>query len=131
MQFIDIPKPGGPEVLTLAEGPIPEPGPEEVLIKVAAAGINHADLSQRKGLYRTPSGASGIAGLEVSGEIIALGKAVKQWSVGDQVCALVNGGLCTVHRRPRHTMPACTKGANAVASRRATGSSFHRLGQRL
>ena len=92
MRYIDITEPGGPEVLKLAEGPSPEPGPGEVLIKVEAAGVNRADVVQRQGFYPPPPGASPIPGLEAAGEIAALGEGVEQWRVGDAVCALLSGG---------------------------------------
>ncbi len=78
--------------LTLAERPIPEPQADEVLIKVAAAGVNRADLVQRIGMYPPPPGASDLLGLEVSGEVVQAGEQVTRWRVGDQVCALLAGG---------------------------------------
>jgi NADPH2:quinone reductase len=92
MKFIDITEHGGPEVLKIAEGPNPEPGPGEVLIKVSASGVNRADVVQRKGFYPPPPGASPIPGLEVAGEIVSMGDGVAQWTVGDRVCALLSGG---------------------------------------
>ena len=92
MRFIDIAAPGGPEVLTLAAGPVPPPGPGEVLIRVAAAGVNRPDILQRTGHYPPPPGASPILGLEVSGTIAALGPGVAGWHEGEEVCALVAGG---------------------------------------
>lgn len=92
MKVVEIVRPGGPEVLTPAERPVPEPGSGDVLIKVAAAGVNGPDLMQRKGLYPAPPGASDLPGLEVSGEIVALGSKVERWSIGDKVAALANGG---------------------------------------
>ena len=92
MKAIHIRTPGGPEVLEPTERPVPRAAKGEVLIKVAAAGVNGPDLMQRKGLYPAPAGASDLPGLEVSGEIAALGEGVGDWSVGDRVCALVNGG---------------------------------------
>jgi len=83
---------GGPEVLSVAELPDPEPGPGEVLIDVAAAGLNRADLLQRRGFYPPPPGASSVIGMECSGVISALGTGVTGWSVGDEVCALLAGG---------------------------------------
>lgn len=78
--------------LALIERPIPEPGPGEVLIRVRAAGVNRADILQRRGLYPPPKGASDILGLEVSGEIAALGAGVAEWGIGQNVCALLAGG---------------------------------------
>jgi putative PIG3 family NAD(P)H quinone oxidoreductase len=92
MRYIEITQPGGPEVLKMTEGPTPRPGPGEVLIKVAAAGVNRADIIQRQGFYPPPPGASPIPGLEVAGRIIAVGDAVEQWQVGEAVCALLSGG---------------------------------------
>jgi NADPH:quinone reductase len=92
MKTIIIREPGGPDVLTLANLPAPAPRPEEVLIKVAAAGVNRPDVLQRTGLYPAPAGASNIPGLEVAGEIAAVGEGVSRWSVGDQVTALTAGG---------------------------------------
>jgi NADPH2:quinone reductase len=92
MKVVEISAPGGPEVLKPAERPVPQPKPGEVLIKVAAAGVNGPDIMQRKGLYPAPAGASDLLGLEVSGEIAAVGDGVERWSVGDKAAALTNGG---------------------------------------
>lgn len=92
MRAITIPEPGGPEALVLADVPTPEPGPGEVRIRVVAAGVNRADVMQRRGFYPPPPGASPYPGLEVSGVVDALGAGVTQWSAGDQVCALLTGG---------------------------------------
>ena len=85
-------EPGGPEVLSLAEVDDAVAGPGEVLVRVAAAGINRADLLQRQGHYPPPPGASPLMGLECSGTVVALGAEVSGWSVGDEVCALLAGG---------------------------------------
>jgi putative PIG3 family NAD(P)H quinone oxidoreductase len=92
MIAIEISHPGGPEVLTPVERPIPVPGPHEVLVRVAAAGVNRPDLMQREGKYPPPPGASDIPGLEVSGTITECGEDVERWRAGDEVCALVSGG---------------------------------------
>jgi putative PIG3 family NAD(P)H quinone oxidoreductase len=92
VKAIQIPAPGGPEVLVWADAPDPEPGAGEVLIDVAATAVNRADLLQRAGRYAPPPGASRILGLECSGRIAALGEGVTQWKVGDEVCALLVGG---------------------------------------
>lgn len=95
MQAIEIVRPGDPEVLQRTERPIPVPQPDEVLIEIAAAGINGPDVMQRKGLYNPPAGVTDIPGLEVAGRIVALGSEVGQLStyqVGDMVCALIAGG---------------------------------------
>ena len=91
MRVIDHGEGGGPEVLTLAHRPIPQPEAGEILIKVAA-GVNGPDLKQRSGNYPPPPGASPVMGLEVSGTVAALGEGVSGWTEGDEVCALVNGG---------------------------------------
>jgi len=83
---------GGPEILSVSELPDPEPGPGEVLLDVAAAGLNRADLLQRRGFYPPPPGASDVIGMECSGTVAALGEGVTGWSVGDEVCALLAGG---------------------------------------
>ncbi|WP_044496277.1 NAD(P)H-quinone oxidoreductase [Nesterenkonia massiliensis] len=92
MRAITFDAPGDEDVLNLTEVDAPAPGPGEVLITVAAAGINNADLLQRRGKYPVPPGASEILGLECSGTIAALGEGVTGWSIGDEVCALLTGG---------------------------------------
>jgi NADPH:quinone reductase len=92
MRAVEITKPGGPEVLKPADRPRPEPKENEILVKVAAAGVNRPDVLQRMGNYPVPPGASDLPGLEIAGEISALGSSVKQHKVGDKVCALVAGG---------------------------------------
>ena len=92
MICVEMTSPGGPEVLTPAERPDPAPGAGEVLIAVAAAGVNRPDVLQRRGGYPPPPGASDIPGLEVAGTVVALGAGVDGWRVGDRVCALVAGG---------------------------------------
>jgi putative PIG3 family NAD(P)H quinone oxidoreductase len=92
MRAVIVSEPGGPEALTVAELPDPEPGPGEVLVKVAATAVNRADTLQRQGFYPPPPGASEILGLECSGTVAALGDGVTGWSVGDEVCALLAGG---------------------------------------
>jgi NADPH2:quinone reductase len=92
MQYVDIVEPGAPEVLRLTTGPVPQTGPREILIKVAAAGVNRPDVLQRKGLYPVPPSASPIPGLEVAGEVAAAGDGTTKFKAGDPICALVNGG---------------------------------------
>ncbi|WP_428486346.1 NAD(P)H-quinone oxidoreductase [Rhodopila sp.] len=92
MTYVQAEGAGAPDVLRLANGPVPEPKPDEVLIRVHAAGVNRPDVAQRQGSYPPPPGASPILGLEVAGEVVAAGSAVTAWSVGDRVCALTNGG---------------------------------------
>jgi NADPH2:quinone reductase len=92
MQVVEISAPGGPDVLRLAERPRPSPGTGEVLIQVAAAGVNRPDVMQRKGAYPPPPGASDIPGLEVAGAVVEIGEGVQGLAIGDHVCALVTGG---------------------------------------
>lgn len=83
---------GGPEVMRVVTGPVPQPGPGEILIEVHAAGVNRPDIQQRRGAYPPPPGASPILGLEAAGTVAALGEGVEGWKPGDPVCALCNGG---------------------------------------
>jgi NADPH2:quinone reductase len=92
MHAVEISQPGGPEVLKPATRPLPRPQAGEVLIRVAAAGVNRPDCFQRAGSYAPPPGASDLPGLEVAGTIVARGEEVRQWQPGDQVCALTPGG---------------------------------------
>jgi NADPH2:quinone reductase len=91
MQAVAIASPGGPEVLAIEQRPVPRPGPGEVLVSVAAAGVNRPDVLQRQGLYPPPPGASDIPGLEIAGTVVAAGEGAGQL-VGARVCALVSGG---------------------------------------
>ena len=92
MTAIEIREPGGPEVLVPTIRPLPEPGPGEVLVKVAVAGVNRPDVLQRQGGYPPPPGASDIPGLEIAGTVVALGEDTSDWQLGDEVTALVTGG---------------------------------------
>ena len=92
MRVVEMEGPGGPEVLRMGRRPVPEPRAHEVLVKVAAAGVNGPDMMQRKGLYPPPPGASDLMGLEISGTVVACGTGVSGWSVGEAVCALTDGG---------------------------------------
>jgi len=92
MKFVDHGTGGGPEVLSPSSCPIPTPQKGEVLVKVAFAGVNRPDCLQRSGKYPPPAGASPIVGLEVSGEVVALGEGATRWQLGDKICALTNGG---------------------------------------
>jgi NADPH2:quinone reductase len=92
MTAIGIKAPGGPEVLVPEERAVPTPGAGEILVKVAACGVNRPDVMQRQGLYPPPPGAPDIPGLEIAGEIVAMGDGVKRWQIGDRVMALVIGG---------------------------------------
>ncbi len=92
MRYIDLPKPGTADEMVLARGKRPQPAADEVLIEVAAVGVNRPDVLQRKGLYPPPEDASPVLGLEVSGRVVACGGSVSRWQPGDEVCTLVNGG---------------------------------------
>src|ERR1700694_471947 len=107
MTVIAIRAPGGPEMLVPEERPVPLPGAGEILVKVAAAGVNRPDVMQRQGLYPPPKGAPDIPGLEIAGEVVALGGGVTRWKIGDKVAALVIGGgyaeYCLAHES--HALP--------------------------
>jgi len=107
MTAIAISSPGGPEVLTPQTRPLPQPGTGEILVKVAAAGVNRPDISQRMGRYPPPPGASDLPGLEIAGEVVGLGEGASAWKLGDKICALVHGGgyaeYCKVHES--HALP--------------------------
>src|SRR5215218_4138298 len=92
MTAIVAPTGGGPEVLTAERRPVPSPGPGELLVRVAAAGVNRPDVSQRKGSYPPPPGAPDILGLEIAGEVVTLGSGATRFRVGDAVMGLVPGG---------------------------------------
>ena len=119
MSAVEISEFGGPEVLKLVERPTPEPGQGEVLIKVAAAGVNRGDCVQRIGFYPAPPGASDLPGLEVSGTIVATGPGVSLWKEGDEVCALMAGGgyaaYATVHEGSVLPRPANVSLVEAAA----------------
>ncbi|SFU65331.1 NAD(P)H-quinone oxidoreductase [Nitrosospira multiformis] len=110
MLVIEIQHPGGPEVLAPASHPVPKPGPGEILIKVAAAGVNRPDILQRRGLYPPPPGSSEIPGLEVAGEIVGSGEGATRFKLGEKVCALVAGGgyaeYCAVHENNALPIPS-------------------------
>ncbi len=92
MQYVDITEPGAPDVLVATQGEPPTCGRADVLVQVAAAGVNRPDVIQRMGLYPPPPGASPIPGLEVAGIVVEVGEEVSRWQVGDRVCGLANGG---------------------------------------
>src|SRR3979490_1538808 len=92
MTVVGISKPGGPEGLVTEARPVPTPGPGEILVKVAAAGVNRPDVAQRSGSYPPPPGASDLPGLEIGGEVVALGAGATKHKVGDKVMSLVAGG---------------------------------------
>lgn len=107
MTVIEMREPGGPEVLVLGQRAVPTPASHQVLVRVEAAGVNGPDMMQRKGLYPPPPGASDLLGLEISGEVVAVGGDVTRWAVGDKVTALTDGGgyaeYCVVDAR--HCLP--------------------------
>jgi NADPH2:quinone reductase len=107
MTAIGIKASGGPDMLVPEKHPVPVPGDGEILVKVAAAGVNRPDVMQRMGLYPPPPGAPDIPGLEIAGEVVALGPNVKRWKLGDRVMALVVGGgyaeYCLAHES--HALP--------------------------
>ena len=92
MTAVEISAPGGPDVLKAKTQPVPKPGAGQILIKVAAAVVNRPDVAQRMGVYPPPPGHSPLPGLEVAGEVAAIGLGVTRWKLGDKVRALVNGG---------------------------------------
>lgn len=92
MTYVDLPSPGGPEKMVLARGPLPGIKPGDILIRVRASGVNRPDVLQRQGHYPPPPGASPILGLEVAGEVVALGEGAEGFTIGDKVCGLANGG---------------------------------------
>jgi NADPH2:quinone reductase len=109
MTAIAIKAPGGPEMLVPEERDVPVPGAGEILVKVAAAGVNRPDVMQRQGLYPPPPGAPDIPGLEIAGEVVALGDGVTRWKIGDRVMALVIGGgyaqYCLAHESHALAVP--------------------------
>src|SRR5438045_5479858 len=92
MTVIGISKPGGPEVLVPETRPVPLPAPDQILVKVAAAGVNRPDVAQRSGAYPPPPGASDLPGLEIAGEVVALGDGTRKHKLGDKVMSLGGGG---------------------------------------
>ncbi len=119
MPAVEITAPGGPDVLRSTELPVPIPGDGEVLIKVAAAGVNRPDCLQRAGLYPLPPDASPLPGLEIAGEVVALGPGATRWQPGDRVVALVHGGgyagYCRAHAGHCLPWPAGLSAAEAAS----------------
>ncbi len=119
MTVIAIRAPGGPEVLTAEQRPVPKPGDGEILVKVAAAGENRPDVMQRMGLYPPPPGAPDIPGLEIAGEVVACGAGVTRWKETDKVMALVVGGgyaeFCIAHESHALPVPAGLSPTEAAA----------------
>jgi NADPH:quinone reductase len=110
MRVVEVRQPGGPDALQIAEWPLPEVGNDDVLIKVAAAGVNRADVLQRRGHYPSPPGAPANPGLEAAGTVAAVGSRVTEFKVGDSVCALLQGGgyseYCAVNVAQVLSVPA-------------------------
>jgi NADPH:quinone reductase len=134
MTAIVIRSPGGPDVLVPQERPVPVPGAREVLVKVAAAGVNRPDVMQRKGLYPPPPGASDIPGLEIAGEVVALGPGVERWKAGDKVMGLVVGGgyaqFCPVHESHALPLPPSRSLIEAAAVPETVFTVWHNVFER-
>lgn len=134
MTAIGIPKPGGPEALIAEQRPLPKPGPNEILIKVAAAGVNRPDVAQRTGNYPPPPGASDIPGLEVAGEVVALGEGASAFKPGDKVMALVAGGgyaqYCVAHESHCLPVPASLTMTEAAAIPETFFTVWHNVFER-
>lgn len=134
MTAIGIKSPGGPEVLVPEERPVPSPGAGEILIKVAAAGVNRPDVAQRKGHYPPPAGATDIPGLEIAGEVVALGTGASRWKIGDKVCALVIGGgyaeYCIAHESHALPVPAGYSMTEAAAIPETFFTVWHNVFER-
>lgn len=134
MQYIAVREPGAADVLHMAEGNLPVPADDEVLIRVSAAGVNRPDVLQRLGHYPPPPGASPLLGLEVAGEVVAAGKQVPRWQPGDLVCALVNGGGYAEYAVAPATqclpVPAGLSLAEAAALPETAFTVWHNLWQR-
>lgn len=134
MNCIEIARLGGPEVLTTAQRPLPAPGDGEVLIRVVAAGVNRPDVVQRQGGYPAPPGASDLPGLEVAGEIAALGAGTGDWRVGDRVCALLAGGgyaeYATAHHELCLPIPGGLSAIEAAALPETAFTVWHNLFER-
>ncbi|QZH76144.1 MAG: NAD(P)H-quinone oxidoreductase [Erythrobacter sp.] len=138
MAAVEIGAPGGPEVLRLVQRKVPQPGPGEVLIKVSHAGVNRPDCLQRRGIYPPPPGASDLPGLEIAGEVVALGAGVDASTLGGElgkcVCALVTGGGYAEYclARPEHCLPvpADMSMAEAAALPETLFTVWHNVFQR-
>lgn len=134
MRAIEIRQPGGPEVLTLTTREKPEPGKTELLVKVAAAGVNRPDCLQRQGAYPPPPGASDIPGLEIAGEVVAIGSDVTAFKLGDPVCALVPGGgyadYCSVDETNALPAPNALTMTEAAAIPETFFTVWHNVFQR-
>jgi putative PIG3 family NAD(P)H quinone oxidoreductase len=134
MTAIVIRSPGGPDMLEPQERPVTLPGAHEVLVKVAAAGVNRPDVMQRKGLYPPPAGATDIPGLEIAGEVVALGAKVERWKLGDKVMGLVVGGgyaqFCPIHESHALPIPANLSLIEAAAIPETIFTVWHNVFER-
>src|SRR5689334_20123872 len=134
MTAIAIRAPGGPEMLVPEQRPVPKPGAGEILVKVAAAGVNRPDVMQRKGLYPPPKGATDIPGLEIAGTVMASGDGVTRWKTGDQVTALVVGGgyaeYCVAVEGHALPIPASLTAAQAAAIPETFFTVWHNVFER-
>lgn len=134
MTAIVVNTPGGPEALVPATRPLPVPGPEEILIRVEAAGLNRADVLQRRGHYPPPPGASDIIGMEAAGIVAAAGKNARRYNIGDRVTALLPGGgyaeYCTIHETNALPIPAGLSMIEAAALPEAFATVWSNLFQR-
>jgi putative PIG3 family NAD(P)H quinone oxidoreductase len=134
MTAIVIRAPGAPEVLVPEQRPVRQPGEGEVLVKVAAAGVNRPDVMQRQGHYPPPKGATDIPGLEIAGEVVALGAGVTRWKVGDRVMALVVGGgyaeYCPAHESACLPIPTGLSMTDAAAIPETFFTVYHNVFER-
>jgi putative PIG3 family NAD(P)H quinone oxidoreductase len=134
MTVIGISKPGGPEVLLPETRPVPRPGPNEILIKVVAAGVNRPDVAQRAGVYPPPPGASDLPGLEVAGEVVALGEGAHKHKLGDKVMSLVAGGgyaqYCIAQDAQAMAVPASLSMLEAGATPETLMTVWHNVFER-
>ena len=134
MTVIGISKPGGPEVLLPETRSVPVPGPDEILIKVTAAGVNRPDVAQRSGSYPPPPGASDLPGLEISGEVVAVGSDAKKHKIGDKVMSLVAGGgyaqYCIAQDAQAITVPSTLSMIEAGAVAETLMTVWHNVFER-
>jgi NADPH:quinone reductase len=134
MTVIAIKAPGGPEMLVAQEQPLPALGSGEVMVKVAAAGVNRPDVRQREGNYPPPKGATDIPGLEIAGEVAALGPGATRWKLGDKVCALVVGGgyaqYCPAHESLALPVPPSLSMIEAAAIPETFFTVWHNVFER-
>jgi NADPH2:quinone reductase len=134
MTVVGISKPGGPDVLVPETRAVPQPGPHQILIKVAAAGVNRPDVAQRSGAYPPPHGASDLPGLEVAGEVVALGEGATRFKLGDKVMSLVAGGgyaqYCLTHETHAMMVPAGLSMLEAGATPETLMTVWHNVFER-